>query len=337
MKQADREIINLLEQIAADGGGGAETDPLALKIASNLSDLENAGTARTNLALVPGTDVQDYNVNLDTWAGLVPSANGQSLVTAANYAAMRALLDLEIGTDIQAFDADLATWAGITPGTGVGAALAINVGSAGAFVALNGALGTPSSGTLTNATGLPVATGVSGLGDGVATFLATPSNANFLAALTAKTGVVAQEVIGTNAAYSSTTTVIPADDTIPQNNEGGEVLTVTITPKNASSTLIVTVSLPIITHSSTNRAVAALFRDAGADAIGATAVVSPSVNATMSLVFEKSVAAGSTSATTFTVRAGPSAAATLFFNGNQVARYFGGVAAFTIKVKEVLP
>lgn len=40
------------------------------------------------------------------------------------------------------------------------------------------ALGTPSSGTLTNATGLPISTGVSGLGTGVATFLATPSSAN---------------------------------------------------------------------------------------------------------------------------------------------------------------
>lgn len=42
-------------------------------------------------------------------------------------------------------------------GTGVSTALAINVGSAGAFVTFNGALGTPSSGTLTNATGLPIA------------------------------------------------------------------------------------------------------------------------------------------------------------------------------------
>jgi len=50
------------------------------------------------------------------------------------------------------------------------------------------ALGTPSSGTLTNCTGLPVSTGVSGLGTGVATFLATPSSANLIAAVTDETG-----------------------------------------------------------------------------------------------------------------------------------------------------
>jgi hypothetical protein len=41
----------------------------------------------------------------------------------------------------------------VTTGTGVLTALGINVGSAGAFVTFNGALGTPSSGTVTNLTG----------------------------------------------------------------------------------------------------------------------------------------------------------------------------------------
>ena len=49
-------------------------------------------------------------------------------------------------------------------------------------------LGTPPSATLTNATGLPISTGVSGLGTGVATFLATPSSANLRSALTDETG-----------------------------------------------------------------------------------------------------------------------------------------------------
>ena len=50
------------------------------------------------------------------------------------------------------------------------------------------ALGTPASGTLTSCTGLPISTGVSGLGTNVATFLATPSSANLAAALTDESG-----------------------------------------------------------------------------------------------------------------------------------------------------
>jgi len=75
-----------------------------------------------------------------------------------------------------------------TTGTGVVTALGVNTGSAGAFVVNGGALGTPSSGTLTNATGLPISSGVSGLGTGIATFLATPSGANLAAAVTDETG-----------------------------------------------------------------------------------------------------------------------------------------------------
>jgi hypothetical protein len=50
----------------------------------------------------------------------------------------------------------------VTTGTGVVTALGVNTGSAGAFVVNGGALGTPSSGTLTSATGLPLTTGVTG-------------------------------------------------------------------------------------------------------------------------------------------------------------------------------
>ncbi len=60
-------------------------------------------------------------------------------------------------------------------------------------------LGTPSSGTLTNCTGLPVSTGISGLGTGVATFLATPSSANLAAALTDESGTATVAFTGSPA------------------------------------------------------------------------------------------------------------------------------------------
>ena len=65
------------------------------------------------------------------------------------------------------------------------------------------ALGTPASGTLTSCTGLPISTGVSGLGTGAATFLATPSSANFAALLTDETGS------GANVFATSPTLVTP--------------------------------------------------------------------------------------------------------------------------------
>jgi hypothetical protein len=69
-------------------------------------------------------------------------------------------------------------------------------------------LGTPASGTLTNATGLPISTGVSGLGANVAAFLATPSSANLAAALTDETGT------GANVFATSPTLTTPISATL---------------------------------------------------------------------------------------------------------------------------
>ena len=94
-------------------------------------------------------------------------------------------------------------------------------------------LGTPSAGTLTNATGLPIATGVSGLGTGVATFLATPSSANFRGAITDETGTgsavfatsptLVTPVLGVATATTINGTTIPSSATLVKTSDTGTV------------------------------------------------------------------------------------------------------------------
>jgi hypothetical protein len=72
---------------------------------------------------------------------------------------------------------------GVTSSTGTG-----NVVLSNSPTLVTPALGTPASGVATNLTGLPISTGVSGLGTGVATFLGTPSSANLASAVSDETG-----------------------------------------------------------------------------------------------------------------------------------------------------
>jgi hypothetical protein len=102
---------------------------------------------RANLDLEIGTDVQAFNSNLSTWATLAPTANGQTLVTAADFAAMRSLLDLEAGTDFysisaanaafQSIDIDLTAIAALTT-TAFGRSF-LELANASAALALVGA------------------------------------------------------------------------------------------------------------------------------------------------------------------------------------------------------
>lgn len=94
---------------------------------------KNDGGTERRLDNVIGTDVQAWDAQLDSLSAA--SANGVSLVTAANYAAMRALLDLEAGTDFysiagadaafQPLDAQLTSLAALAYAGNAGEVIAV--------------------------------------------------------------------------------------------------------------------------------------------------------------------------------------------------------------------
>lgn len=89
--------------------------------------------------------------------------------------------------------AAVVTWLGTPTSANLALAVTNETGSGALVFATSPALATPDLGTptaltLTSATGLPVSTGITGLGANVATFLATPSSANLIAAVSDETG-----------------------------------------------------------------------------------------------------------------------------------------------------
>jgi hypothetical protein len=145
-----------------------------------------------------------------------------------------------------------------------------------------------------------------------------------------------QTVQTVSGAVATGTAIIPRDDTIPQITEGTEFLTRAITPTAAANILEVEVVLHV-SCSVTSDVVAALFRDSTANALAVASQYATTAQGVMGIVLTHRVAAGSTSPTTFRVRAGPISAGTVTVNGAAGGRYYGGAYASSITVRELLP
>jgi hypothetical protein len=151
------------------------------------------------------------------------------------------------------------------------------------------------------------------------------------------TGKTIQVVNVQDGAVATGTGVIPCDDTIPQNTEGDEYMTLAITPTNATNKLVIeTVAYINSTDALATQTVSALFQDSTASALAAQFCARNASASSVSICsIRHYMTAGTTSSTTFKIRASGCGAGTTTFNGSAGSRQLGGVSASSITITEV--
>lgn len=147
------------------------------------------------------------------------------------------------------------------------------------------------------------------------------------------TGQVVQVVNTSDGAVATGTTAIPYDNTIPQITEGDQYMTRSITPTSASNKLLIQVVF-YGTASSNDRMIVALFQDSTANALAVGQSTFATAGYIFPVVINYYMTAGTTSSTTFKVRAGATSGTTTF-NGSGGSGYFGGVYASSITITEI--
>lgn len=173
--------------------------------------------------------------------------------------------------------------------------------------------------------------------DGSANQILQTNGSGVLSFTDASTGNLLQYIHTTSTSEASTTTIIPYDDTVPQNTEGAEYITATITPTNTNSTLEIEVFIPIISKSGNQQAwIGALFQDSTADAL--CAAIAPvmfgdhRVHGQFHMKYY--MTAGTTSSTEFKFRYGPSAG-TAYINTIAGTSKFGTIPQASMIIKEL--
>lgn len=148
-------------------------------------------------------------------------------------------------------------------------------------------------------------------------------------------GSVTQVVNTTSSAVATGTTTIPFDNTIPQNTEGDQYMTLAITPKSTTNTLVIIVEAQL-SYSVISNLTMALFQDSTANALAAVSHTVAGNTYVTPLTLVYIMAAGTTSSTTFKIRAGANGAGTTTFNGTGGTQIFGGAAKSSITIFEYI-
>lgn len=245
------------------------------------------------------------------------------------------------GTGVVTFTA-YAVLCGGTTSTGPLQSIA-SVGTSGQALKSGGAAALPSFGTLAIAGG---GTGATSLSAGViqsdASVLSSLGVGSANQVLKNSAGTVGWALTGVLQIVSTNTTAvvdtsagsdIPDDDTIPQNTEGTQVLTLSITPKSASSTLLIKFFVGG-TPAASSAAISALFVDSTANALAAAYIYQAGTGGSYNGVLEYAVASGSTSARTYKIRVG--GGGFRVNSGSSNNRKFGGVAATYLIIMEYI-
>ena len=135
-------------------------------------------------------------------------------------------------------------------------------------------------------------------------------------------------------AVATGTTTIPTDDTIPQNTEGDQYMTQAVTPRSTANLLLIE-HIGEYNFSAATTKTAALFQDSAANALAAI-MYTQNAGWYSPLPLRHLMPAGTTSQTTFKIRAGGDGAGTMTFNGVGGARKLGGVIASSLSVTEIM-